>query len=114
MTKTLLGLFFYPLSKNCQSRISQFRYHHTGPISLVYALREAIARVAREGLENSISRHQENALRLHAGLEKLGLKLFVQDPVSLIKSHFYRLSFGTHLKTVLEMAFANVDRRLCA
>jgi len=56
------------------------RYHHTGPINLVYGLRAAVAEVAKEGLENVVARHKRNALRLHKGLEELGLELLVKNP----------------------------------
>jgi len=56
------------------------RYHHTGPINLVYGLRAAVTEVAKEGLENVVARHQQNALNLHKGLEALGLQLFVKNP----------------------------------
>lgn len=55
------------------------RYHHTGPISSVYALREGLARLAEEGLENSWANHKKCAEMLHEGLEKLGLELLVKD-----------------------------------
>ncbi|XP_078695734.1 alanine--glyoxylate aminotransferase-like isoform X1 [Branchiostoma floridae x Branchiostoma belcheri] len=55
------------------------KYHHTGPISSVYALREGLAKLAEEGLENCISRHQQNALLLHQGLQAMGLELWVKD-----------------------------------
>jgi alanine-glyoxylate transaminase/serine-glyoxylate transaminase/serine-pyruvate transaminase len=48
-------------------------YHHTAPINMTYALREALAIVVEEGLENRIERHRVAHLRLRAGLEKLGL-----------------------------------------
>ena len=48
-------------------------YHHTAPINMVYALREALAIVLEEGIENRIARHREMHLLLRAGLEKLGL-----------------------------------------
>ena len=47
-------------------------YHHTAPINMVYALREALAIVLEEGLEARIARHG-NDLLLREGLEKLGL-----------------------------------------
>jgi alanine-glyoxylate transaminase/serine-glyoxylate transaminase/serine-pyruvate transaminase len=56
------------------------RYHHTGPISLVYGLRAAVSVVANEGLENTVARHQRSALKLHQGLQDLGLNLFVKNP----------------------------------
>ena len=53
-------------------------YHHTAPISMIYALREALRMAMEEGLENRIRRHARNALALRAGLEALGLELFAQ------------------------------------
>jgi alanine-glyoxylate transaminase/serine-glyoxylate transaminase/serine-pyruvate transaminase len=49
-------------------------YHHTAPINMTYALREALAIVLEEGLENRIARHTAMHQRLRAGLEKLGIK----------------------------------------
>ncbi|XP_053565881.1 alanine--glyoxylate aminotransferase [Bombina bombina] len=55
-------------------------YHHTGPVTNFFTLREGLAMLAEQGLERSWELHRENALRLHKGLEALGLKLFVKDP----------------------------------
>lgn len=55
------------------------RYHHTGPISSVYAIREGLARLAEEGLEKSWETHRKCAEMLWEGAEKLGLELLVQD-----------------------------------
>jgi alanine-glyoxylate transaminase/serine-glyoxylate transaminase/serine-pyruvate transaminase len=52
-------------------------YHHTAPISMNFALREALRLVREEGLENRFKRHQDNAKILWQGLEDLGLKMFV-------------------------------------
>jgi alanine-glyoxylate transaminase/serine-glyoxylate transaminase/serine-pyruvate transaminase len=48
-------------------------YHHTAPINMVYGLREALAIVLEEGIENRIARHAKMHQLLRAGLEKLGL-----------------------------------------
>lgn len=48
-------------------------YHHTAPINMVYALREALAIVLEEGLEARIARHREMHELLRDGLQKLGL-----------------------------------------
>jgi alanine-glyoxylate transaminase/serine-glyoxylate transaminase/serine-pyruvate transaminase len=48
-------------------------YHHTAPINMTYALREALAIVLEEGLENRIARHAEMHQRLRRGLEAMGL-----------------------------------------
>ena len=50
-------------------------YHHTAPISMNYALREALALVAEEGLEARIARHALNGRALQAGLAAMGLSL---------------------------------------
>lgn len=54
-------------------------YHHTAPISMNYALREALRMAAEEGLEARFARHAENARMLWAGLEALGLELLVAE-----------------------------------
>ncbi len=54
-------------------------YHHTAPINLVYALHEAVALIADEGLESRIQRHRRHGLALQAGLEAMGLTLYAQD-----------------------------------
>ncbi|MBD2354446.1 alanine--glyoxylate aminotransferase family protein [Tolypothrix sp. FACHB-123] len=53
-------------------------YHHTAPINLYYALREALRLVAEEGLANCWQRHQKNVEYLWDGLEDLGLSLHVE------------------------------------
>lgn len=55
-------------------------YHHTPPISLIFALREAMRLVVEEGLEARWDRHRVNQLALTAGLEAMGLKLLVEKP----------------------------------
>ncbi len=49
-------------------------YHHTAPINMTYALREALQIILEEGLENRIARHEKWHRRLRSGLEALGLK----------------------------------------
>jgi len=58
-------------------------YHHTAPINLYYALREALRLLAQEGIENSWQRHQKNVEYLWAGLEDIGLKMHVQQEFRL-------------------------------
>jgi alanine-glyoxylate transaminase/serine-glyoxylate transaminase/serine-pyruvate transaminase len=54
-------------------------YHHTAPISMNYALHEALRLVLEEGLEARWKRHQENHLLLKAGLAELGLSIASQE-----------------------------------
>ena len=53
-------------------------YHHTPPISMIYALFEALAIAMEEGLPDRYQRHAVNARALQAGLEALGLQLLVR------------------------------------
>jgi alanine-glyoxylate transaminase/serine-glyoxylate transaminase/serine-pyruvate transaminase len=54
-------------------------YHHTAPISMNYALHEALRLVLEEGLENRWRRHEQNHLTLKAGLKELGLGIASQE-----------------------------------
>ena len=48
-------------------------YHHTAPINMTYALREALLMVVEEGLEQRYARHMLNHRALRAGLESMHL-----------------------------------------
>jgi alanine-glyoxylate transaminase / serine-glyoxylate transaminase / serine-pyruvate transaminase len=50
-------------------------YHHTAPITMNYALHEALRMVAEEGLENRAKRHERNHRALVAGIEAMGLQM---------------------------------------
>jgi alanine-glyoxylate transaminase/serine-glyoxylate transaminase/serine-pyruvate transaminase len=50
-------------------------YHHTAPISMNYAIHEALRLVLEEGLENRWQRHQRNHELLLKGLAALGLSI---------------------------------------
>jgi alanine-glyoxylate transaminase/serine-glyoxylate transaminase/serine-pyruvate transaminase len=54
-------------------------YHHTAPISMNYALYEALRVVKEEGLEARIARHQAAANYLYEQLEKRGFKFFAAE-----------------------------------
>ncbi len=54
-------------------------YHHTAPISMNYALHEALRLVLDEGLENRWRRHEQNHLALNAGLNAMGLQIASQE-----------------------------------
>jgi alanine-glyoxylate transaminase/serine-glyoxylate transaminase/serine-pyruvate transaminase len=55
-------------------------YHHTPPISLIYALREAMCILLEEGLQTRWERHRVNQLALVAGVKAMGLQMFVENP----------------------------------
>jgi alanine-glyoxylate transaminase/serine-glyoxylate transaminase/serine-pyruvate transaminase len=48
-------------------------YHHTAPINMIYALREALCIVHEEGLEDRWARHDRNHQALKLGLGSLGI-----------------------------------------
>jgi len=52
-------------------------YHHTAPISMNYALREALRLIYEEGLEARWTRHRLNHRALVTGVEAMGLKMAV-------------------------------------
>src|ERR1044072_688994 len=52
-------------------------YHHTAPISMNYALREALRLIHKEGLEARWKRHELNHRALVAGVEAMGLRMAV-------------------------------------
>ena len=52
-------------------------YHHTAPISMNYALREALRLIHEEGLEARWRRHELNHRALVAGVEAMGLRMTV-------------------------------------
>jgi alanine-glyoxylate transaminase / serine-glyoxylate transaminase / serine-pyruvate transaminase len=55
-------------------------YHHTPPVPLIYGMREAVRLVLEEGLEARWERHLHNQQALIAGIEAMGLELFVANP----------------------------------
>ncbi|WP_108801735.1 alanine--glyoxylate aminotransferase family protein [Aquimarina sp. Aq107] len=58
-------------------------YHHTAPVSSVYALRESLRIVLEEGLENRWKRHQQVHEVLKTKLESLGFSYLVEEQYRL-------------------------------
>ena len=71
---------FYFNLKDLEAYWNQTRaYHHTSPINMTYALREALRMMMEEGQENRINRHARVAAALRAGAEALGLSLLAEE-----------------------------------
>jgi alanine-glyoxylate transaminase/serine-glyoxylate transaminase/serine-pyruvate transaminase len=71
---------FYFNLKDLEAYWNQTRaYHHTSPINMTYALREALRMMMEEGQENRINRHARVAAGLRAGAEALGLSLLAEE-----------------------------------
>lgn len=58
-------------------------YHHTAPISMIYALHQALSLVLEEGLEARWARHERNGRALQAGFEAMGLALHADEDYRL-------------------------------
>ncbi len=69
-------------------------YHHTGPVSAMFALREALRIVLEEGLEERFIRHRQNHLLLRAGLEQLGFEFLVKPNYRLPMLNAVKLPGG--------------------
>lgn len=77
-------------------------YHHTAPISSVYALREALRLAAEEGIENRWARHRRVAGALRAGLEGMGLTMNASEAVWLPSLNAVRLPAGVDDDLVID------------
>ncbi|NEP25946.1 alanine--glyoxylate aminotransferase family protein [Moorena sp. SIO3I6] len=75
-------------------------YHHTAPINMNYALREALRLVAQEGLTACWERHQANAELLWEGLADLGLECHVEQEFRLPTLTTVRIPEGVDGKAV--------------
>jgi alanine-glyoxylate transaminase/serine-glyoxylate transaminase/serine-pyruvate transaminase len=69
-------------------------YHHTAPITMVYALREALRLVLEEGLEARWARHRRNHLALKAGLAPLGIGYATAESHQLPQLNAIRIPAG--------------------
>lgn len=77
-------------------------YHHTAPINMNYALREALRLVAEEGLGARWERHRINAELLWEGLEDLGLVCHVPKEFRLPTLTAVRIPDGVNGKAVTQ------------
>ena len=69
-------------------------YHHTAPITMNYALREALRLVCEEGLERRWARHMRNHRALKAGLVALGLVYATQEGHQLPQLNAVKIPAG--------------------
>lgn len=69
-------------------------YHHTAPVTNVYALREALRLVAEEGIERRWERHRQIARTLVSGLADLGLERYAAEEYWLPSLNTVRVPDG--------------------
>lgn len=79
---------------------SERTYHHTAPINMNYALREALRLVAEEGLAGRWQRHRETAEYFWQGLAELGLDCHVAESHRLPSLTTVRVPEGVDPKAV--------------
>jgi alanine-glyoxylate transaminase/serine-glyoxylate transaminase/serine-pyruvate transaminase len=78
--KSKVQTWYFDLTTTMNYWGKERTYHHTPPISLIYGMREALRLVFEEGLEARWERHLHNQQALVAGLEAMGLEMFVANP----------------------------------
>ena len=81
-------------------------YHHTAPISNIYALREALRLVAEEGIEERWARHLRVAGGLKAGVRGMGLEMLPDDEWWLPSLNSVRVPAGIEAKAVTRRLLA--------
>ncbi|MBI1747232.1 MAG: alanine--glyoxylate aminotransferase family protein [Acidobacteria bacterium] len=77
--KTKVQSWYHDLSILSRYWSRERVYHHTAPINMTYALREALVLIQEEGLETVIQRIGVLSAGVLAGLQAMGLELF-SDP----------------------------------
>jgi alanine-glyoxylate transaminase/serine-glyoxylate transaminase/serine-pyruvate transaminase len=69
-------------------------YHHTAPITMIYALREGLRLVLEEGLPARWARHLRNHLALQAGVAALGMSYATAEGRQLPQLNAVRIPAG--------------------
>lgn len=69
-------------------------YHHTAPVSAMYAMREALRIVLEEGLIERFKRHERNYELLRDGLEAMGIEYLVEKQYRLPMLNAVRIPQG--------------------
>ena len=89
-------------------------YHHTAPITNVYALREALRMAAEEGIENRWERHRNVAGDLKSGLEAMGLEMNAADDYWLPSLNAVRVPDGVDDGAVISFLLEEYDIEIAA
>jgi alanine-glyoxylate transaminase/serine-glyoxylate transaminase/serine-pyruvate transaminase len=89
-------------------------YHHTAPITNVYALREALRLVAEEGIEERWARHRHVAGALKTGLEAMGMEMNAPDEYWLPSLNAVRVPAGVDDGTVMDYLLDTYDLEIAS
>ncbi len=98
--KTKVRSWYFDLTLLMKYWGGERTYHHTAPINLNYALREALRLVSEEGLQTQWRRHQEAAEMLWSGLAEMGLTCHVEPSLRLPTLTTVRVPDGIDAKAV--------------
>ena len=89
-------------------------YHHTAPVNMNYALREALSLITEEGLEKRWERHRVNAEMLWEGLAELGIDCHVEKDFRLPSLTTARIPDGVDGKAVSGYLLRNYNIEIAA
>jgi alanine-glyoxylate transaminase/serine-glyoxylate transaminase/serine-pyruvate transaminase len=89
-------------------------YHHTAPITNVYALREALRLVAEEGIEERWARHRRVAGAMKAGFEAMGLEMNAPDEYWLPSLNAVRVPDGVDDGEVIDYLLEAYDLEIAS
>jgi alanine-glyoxylate transaminase/serine-glyoxylate transaminase/serine-pyruvate transaminase len=81
--KTQMATWYFDLKLLADYFGAARRYHHTAPITSFYAMRESLAAIEEEGVQNRFDRHQRNHLAFIRAMEAMGLEMLVRDGIRL-------------------------------
>ncbi|MDP2496353.1 MAG: alanine--glyoxylate aminotransferase family protein [Candidatus Palauibacterales bacterium] len=84
-------------------------YHHTAPITNVYAMREALRLVAEEGIEERWRRHRRVAGALKAGVRAMGLEMNADDEYWLPSLNAVRVPAGIDAGEIIQAVLDGYD-----
>lgn len=88
---------------------SERSYHHTAPITNIYALREALRLIEQEGLEERWDRHTRVARGLNDGLEEIGLETIQGEEYWLPTLNAVHLPDGVDDQSIVQHLLENYD-----
>lgn len=98
--KTKVQSWYLDLTMIRQYWGSDRAYHHTAPITMIYALREGLRIVLEEGLQARWDRHMRNHKALKAGLLALGLPYTAKEGKQLPQLNAVKIPQGVDDLTI--------------
>ncbi|MFH0849255.1 MAG: alanine--glyoxylate aminotransferase family protein [archaeon] len=77
--KTKVQSWYFDMSLMEKYSFEDRAYHYTAPISMIYALREALRIIHEEGLEERWVRHKRSSQAFINGIEAMGLNMYAEE-----------------------------------